>query len=90
MYTIKSYKNTLTLSDTSFKSIGLQDIAIRVSGRIMTPFDESDAPFSITTPLLTITASTINFTGIEGVVVGDKKIAFSMAFYAIEVKHKLY
>ena len=73
VYTIKSYRNTLTLSDTSFKSIGSQDIAIRVSGRIMTPFDESDAPFSITTPLLTLTSSTISFTGIEGVLVGDKK-----------------
>ncbi|MFM7543885.1 MAG: VWA domain-containing protein [Ignavibacteria bacterium] len=54
LYTVRSFANTITLPDTTFKSPGKQDIAIRMSGRIFTPPDQSDAQSSVITPLLTL------------------------------------
>jgi len=59
MYTVRTFSNTLTLPDTSFKSAGKQDIAIRLQGRIMTPPDQSDGISTVITPLLTLKQSTI-------------------------------
>ncbi|MFN4903051.1 MAG: vWA domain-containing protein [Ignavibacteria bacterium] len=54
LYTIRSFANTITLPDTSFRSSGKQDIAIRLTGRIFTPPDQSDSQSSVITPLLTL------------------------------------
>ena len=54
LYTVKTFVNTITLPDTNFRSAGKQDIAIRMSGRILTPPDQSDAACSIILPLLTL------------------------------------
>ncbi|MFM8840307.1 MAG: choice-of-anchor D domain-containing protein [bacterium] len=60
VYTVRSFTNTLNLPDTVFRSAGKQDIAIRVSGRIMTPADQSDAVCSVITPLLTLSQYAIS------------------------------
>jgi len=62
MYTVRTFANTLTLPDTSFKSAGKQDIAIRLNGRIMTPPDQSDGASTVITPLLTLKQSTVQVT----------------------------
>jgi len=65
MYTVRTFSNTLTLPDTSFKSAGKQDIAIRLNGRIMTPPDQSDGASTVITPLLTLKQSTVTIPSIQ-------------------------
>lgn len=65
MYTVRTFSNTLTLPDTSFKSSGKQDIAIRLNGRIMTPPDQSDGVSTVITPLLTLKQSIITIPSIQ-------------------------
>jgi len=65
MYTVRTFANTLTLPDTSFKSAGKQDIAIRLNGRIMTPPDQSDGASTVITPLLTLKQSTVTIPSIQ-------------------------
>lgn len=65
MYTVRTFSNTLTLPDTSFKSAGKQDIAIRLNGRIMTPPDESDGFSTVITPLLTLKQSTVSIPAVQ-------------------------
>lgn len=65
MYTVRTFSNTLTLSDTSFKSAGKQDIAIRLNGRIMTPPDQSDGISTVITPLLTLKQSTVTIPAVQ-------------------------
>lgn len=65
MYTVRTFSNTLTLPDTSFKSAGKQDIAIRLNGRIMTPPDQSDGTSTVITPLLTLKQSTVTIPSIQ-------------------------
>jgi uncharacterized protein YegL len=65
MYTVRTFSNTLNLPDTSFKSAGKQDIAIRLNGRIMTPPDQSDGASTVITPLLTLKQSTVTIPSIQ-------------------------
>lgn len=65
MYTVRTFSNTLTLPDTSFKSAGKQDIAIRLNGRIMTTPDQSDGASTVITPLLTLKQSTVTIPSIQ-------------------------
>ncbi|MFM6955679.1 MAG: vWA domain-containing protein [Ignavibacteria bacterium] len=65
MYTVRTFSNTLALTDTSFKSVGKQDIAIRLQGRIMTPPDQSDGICTVITPLLTLKQSTITIPAVQ-------------------------
>ncbi len=65
LYSVRSFSNTLTLSDTIFKSAGKQDIAIRLNGRIMTPPDQSDGMSTVITPLITLKQSTVTIPAIQ-------------------------
>lgn len=65
LYTVRTFSNTLALTDTSFKSAGKQDIAIRLQGRIMTPPDQSDGICTVITPLLTLKQSTITIPAVQ-------------------------
>lgn len=65
LYTIRTFTNTLTLPDTLFRSAGKQDFAIRMSGRILTPPDQSDAPSSVILPLLTLSQFKIDIPAVN-------------------------
>lgn len=64
LYTIRSFANTINLPDTLFRSSGKQDIAIRLTGRIFTPPDQSDTQSSVITPLLTLSQFKIDLPAI--------------------------
>jgi hypothetical protein len=93
IYTITTFRGRKNFGDTVITSAGSADIAVRINGRIMTPADASDAPFTIQRPQLTIFPYRLQFgltpagfssdTLIQGYICNRSKVAVSFSLLNI-------